>query len=75
MEYVKQIIQDLLTMVYQYSGISVICLVLFILVWKLAEECSWKSIWLRFRALLEECIWRKLFSCPLHNICSSENHI
>ena len=65
-EYVKQIIQDILTMLYQYSGISIICSVLIILVWKQAEEDSWKSIWVRLKILLQDHRWRKRFFFVLY---------
>ncbi|MHA3675694.1 VanZ family protein [Faecalibacterium sp. PGM34] len=66
MEYVKQIIQDILTMLYQYLGISIICSVLIILVWKQAEENSWKSIWVRLKTLLQNQRWRKRFFFVLY---------
>lgn len=43
-EYVAQILQDLLTMIYQYAGISIICSVLVVIIWKIAEESSWKAV-------------------------------
>lgn len=66
MEYVKQIIQDILTMLYQYLGISIICSVLIILVWKQAEENSWKSVWVRLKTLLQNHRWRKRFFFVLY---------
>lgn len=68
MEYVKQIIQDLLTMLYQYLGISIICSVLFLLVWKQADETSWSSIWNKLKALLHDHRWKKRFLLILYVI-------
>lgn len=59
MEYINTILKDLLTMLYQYAGVSVILTVLFLSVWKQAEETSWRQIGRNIIALLKDKTWQK----------------
>lgn len=61
MEYVIQILQDILTLIYQYAGISIICSVLFIIVWGQAEKESWRVIGRKIKEQLSDRKWKKRF--------------
>ena len=59
MSYVGKVIQDLLTMVYKYAGISLIVSILFMTVWQMAENITWKELWKNLLKQLKQKIWQK----------------
>lgn len=63
----KAILNDLLTMLYQYSGISIICTVLFMLVKKQAESGDgWKAIWVKITEIFKSKKERRQFIFVLY---------
>ena len=58
-EYFKQIIIDLLTILYQYFGISIICSILLLIVWDNIEKSSLKSVLNNLIKQLRNKIWIK----------------
>ena len=66
MEYLKQIIQDLLTLIYQYTGISIILSILILIVWQKAEESSWKNVWKKLMEQFKKRKWKKRFVAVLY---------
>ena len=58
-QYMSRVLQDLLTMIYQYAGISIIVTLLFLIVWKKAEQTSWKEECKNLIIQLKERVWRK----------------
>lgn len=67
-DYVRKIIQDLLTMVYEYCGVSIIVTLLFLVVWRCAEESSWKEVSKCLIQQLKEGKWKKRFTVVLYII-------
>lgn len=57
--YIGRIVQDLLTMIYEYAGISVIVAVVFLIVWQYAEKSSWREIGRNLIQQLQEKNWQK----------------
>lgn len=64
--YVGKIVQDVLTMIYQYTGISVIVALLFLNVWKQAEESSWRKVAKSLLGQLKEKKWQKRLLLTLY---------
>lgn len=61
-----KIVQDVLTMIYQYTGISVIVALLFLNVWKQAEESSWRKVAKSLLGQLKEKKWQKRLLLTLY---------
>lgn len=68
MEYINVIMKDLLTMLYQYAGISTILTVLFLFMWKQAEEASWRQIGRNIITQLKDKSWQKRFVSTLYTV-------
>lgn len=58
-QYICRVLQDLLTMIYQYAGVSIIVTIFFVIVWKQAEKTSWKDVWKHLIIQLKDKVWQK----------------
>ncbi len=58
---ISQILKDFFAAVYQYGSISIICALLIIIVWKEAEDRSFKTIWQNLIQQMKEKKWQKRF--------------
>ena len=65
---ISRIFKDLLTLLYQYTGISVICSVLFLIVWKKAEDSSWREVGRGLLTQFKEQIWIRRFIAILYAV-------
>lgn len=66
--YIVKIVQDLLKMLYEYAGISIIVALLFLIVWQCAEETSWNEVGGRLILQLKDKKWKKRFVTVLYII-------
>ncbi|MCD7840602.1 MAG: VanZ family protein [Erysipelotrichaceae bacterium] len=56
---ISQILKDFFAMIYQYGAISIICTLLIIIIWKEAEEASFKTVWQNMIQQLKEKKWQQ----------------
>lgn len=58
---ISQILKDFFAMIYQYGAVSIICALLIIIIWKEAEDTSFKTIWQNLIQQFKEKQWQKRF--------------
>ncbi|MCD7949006.1 MAG: VanZ family protein [Erysipelotrichaceae bacterium] len=58
---ISQILKDFLAMFYQYGAITIICALLIIIVWKEAEDTSFKTIGQNLIQQFKEKKWQRRF--------------